>query len=133
MNKTFSYRNKDDKIEQSIIRDIFGGVIRTEFNVDGNRKHSVSFDPHFVINLDILYDECTIEECLDEYFKASNVEGYKQNDKVVRAHNQPLFEKLPNTLMINLKRFVYTDRLIKKKEHVFFDTILTIEDHHVSP
>ena len=35
--------------------------------------------------------------------------------------------------MVNLKRFVYTDRLIKKKEHVYFDTSLTIQDHHVSP
>ena len=93
----------------------------------------MTFDPHFVINLDIMYDECTIEECLDEYFKPNKVEGYKQNDKVVRAHHQPLFEKLPNTLIINLKRFVYTDRLIKKKEHVFFEEELTIQDNHVSP
>lgn len=36
--------------------------------------------------------------------------------------------------MINLKRFVYKDnRIIKKKEHVFFDDVLTIKDHHVSP
>jgi len=28
--------------------------------------------------------------------------------------------------MINLKRFVYTDRLIKKKEHVYFEDILVI-------
>ena len=44
-----------------------------------------------------------------------------------------MFEKLPNILMINLKRFVYTDRLIKKKEHVHFKETLVIEDRHVSP
>jgi ubiquitin C-terminal hydrolase len=35
--------------------------------------------------------------------------------------------------MINLKRFVYTDRLVKLKEHVDFDEVITIEDRHVSP
>ena len=52
---------------------------------------------------------------------------------MVNAHNQMVFEKLPNILVINLKRFVYTDRLIKKKEHVYFENTLTIEDAHVSP
>ena len=51
----------------------------------------------------------------------------------MRAYQKQVFEKLPNVLMINLKRFVYTDRLIKKKEHVQFQEVLTIADHHVSP
>jgi len=55
------------------------------------------------------------------------------NNKVVRATNRYLFEKLPNILMLNLKRFIWTDRLVKKKEHVYFDEILEIQDHHVSP
>jgi hypothetical protein len=55
---------------------MFGGIIRTEFYVEGSRNHSVTFDPCFVLSLDILYDDCTIEECLDNYFKESNVEGY---------------------------------------------------------
>jgi|TARA_B110000285_G_C15065020_1_gene584601 hypothetical protein len=44
-----------------------------------------------------------------------------------------LFEKLPNILVVNLKRFVYTDRLVKKKEHVYFEDVLVIEDPYVSP
>ena len=45
-----------------------------------------------------------------------------------------MFDKLPNILVINLKRFIYTNsQLIKKKEHVSFDDILVIEDNHVSP
>lgn len=55
------------------------------------------------------------------------------NNKVVRATNRFQFEKLPNTLMLNLKRFIWTDRLVKKKEHVYFDEILEIQDRHVSP
>jgi hypothetical protein len=50
------------------------------------------------------------------------------NNKVVRATNKVLFEKLPNILMLNLKRFIWTDRLVKKKEHVYFDEVLEIQD-----
>ena len=107
--------------------------MRNEFNVDGSRNSSVTFDPQFVLNLPIVYDECTIEECMDQFFQKSYVEGYKQNGRVVNAHNQMLFEKLPNILVVNLKRFVYTDRLIKKKEHVYFEDTITIEDKYVSP
>ena len=55
------------------------------------------------------------------------------NGKTVRAYQKDLFEKLPNVLMINLKRFIFTDKLIKKKEFVDFKDILTIEDKYVSP
>jgi ubiquitin C-terminal hydrolase len=54
------------------------------------------------------------------------------NNKVVRATNRLLFEKLPNILMLNLKRFIWTDRLVKKKEHVWFNETLEIQDNHVS-
>jgi len=101
--------------------------------VEGRRNHSVTFDPCFVLSVDIPFDECTIEDCIDNYFKETKVEGYQVNGKTVRAHQKHLVEKLPNILMVNLKRFVYTDRLIKKKEHVFFEDTLTIEDKHVSP
>ena len=86
-----------------------------------------------MLSLDIVHDECTIEDCIDNYFTSNNVEGYQLNGKTVRASQNQLFEKLPNILIINLKRFVYTDRLIKKKEHVYFESTLTIEDRHVSP
>jgi ubiquitin C-terminal hydrolase len=86
-----------------------------------------------VLSLDIVSDGCSIEDCMDNFFKINKVEGYQLNGKTVKAHQKLLFEKLPNVLIINLKRFVYTDRLIKKKEHVYFGDILTIEDHHVSP
>ncbi len=55
-------------IEKSIVRDIFGGIMRNEFHVDGSRNSSVTFEPLFVLNLPIVYDECTIEECMDQYF-----------------------------------------------------------------
>jgi len=52
---------------------------------------------------------------------------------VVKAYQNQLLEKLPNVLMLSLKRFIYTGRIIKKKEMVYFEDVLHIEDHHVSP
>ena len=60
------------------------------------------------------------------------MEGYKIDGKPAKAHKRELFEKLPNILMINLKRFIFKDKLIKKKEHVYFDDVLTIKDEYVS-
>ena len=105
--------------------------MRTELHVN-SRKNSVSFDPCFVLTLDIVEDECTIEDCLDAYFQNQKIEGYKVDGQPVRAFKQELFEKLPNILMINLKRFIFIDKLIKKKEHVYFDDVLTIKDEYVS-
>ena len=120
------------QIENSIIRDIFGGILRTEFIIEGSRSTKVSFDPCFVLTLDIVEDECTIEDCLDAYFQKQIVEGYKLDGKPVKAYKRELLEKLPNILMINLKRFIFKEKLIKKKEHVFFDDVLTIKDEYVS-
>lgn len=115
-----------DTMSKSIIKDIFGGTQRNEFNIDGSRNSNVTYEEGFVLNLPIPFDECSIEDCMEEYFKKSYVEDYKVNGRVVKAHNRMLFEKLPNILVVNLKRFVYTDRLIKKKEHVYFEDVLVI-------
>lgn len=85
-----------------------------------------------MLTLDITEDECSIEDCLDAYFEKQRVEGYKLEGRPVKAYQRQVFEKLPNILMINLKRFVYTDKLIKKKEHVYFNDTLTIKDEYVS-
>ena len=42
--------------------------MRTELIIEGSRSTKVSFDPCFVLTLDIVDDECTIEDCLDAYF-----------------------------------------------------------------
>mmetsp|Transcript_32011 Transcript_32011/g.23173 ORF Transcript_32011/g.23173 Transcript_32011/m.23173 type:complete len:137 (-) Transcript_32011:40-450(-) len=51
----------------------------------------------------------------------------------VRANHKQLIERLPNVLCLNLKRFIYTDRLIKMRDFIKFDEILEIKDHLVSP
>ena len=107
--------------------------MRTDFHVENSRNHKISYHPCFVLDVDIPWDECTIEDCLDNHFKAEKIEGYQVEGKNVRATQTVQFQKLPNILMITLKRFVYKNGLIKKKEHVYFNDTLTIEDAYVSP
>jgi len=47
-----NFSNKDSyaqNYEPSIIRDVFGGVIRKEFHVENQRSSSVSFEPNFIL------------------------------------------------------------------------------------
>ena len=74
-------------MSKSIIKDIFGGILRNEFHVDGSRTSNVTFEEAFVLNLPIPFDECTIEDCMAAYFEKSYVEDYKVNGRVVNAHN----------------------------------------------
>lgn len=70
-NEKIKFVNSDllQKIEKSLVLDIFGGIIRTEFHVEGSREHTVRFETSFVLSLDIINDECTIEDCLDRFFE----------------------------------------------------------------
>lgn len=45
--------NKDQILEPSLIRDIFGGVLRTEFHIENTKYISTTFEPFFVLNLEI--------------------------------------------------------------------------------
>lgn len=63
--------------DRSIVSDVFGGVVRSEFHVEGSRRHTVTYDPFFVLSLPIVYDECSIEDCLKAYFEPEYVEDYK--------------------------------------------------------
>ena len=129
------FRNADlfDNIDKSIIRDIFGGIQRSQFHVEGTRQHNVSYQPFFVLSLPIPYNECTIEECLTEYFKSDPVHDYKMNGRFVKASQTVMLEKLPNILVLNLKRFIYRDGLVKLKEHVYFEEVLIIGNDIINP
>ena len=136
--KSVKPSSKGQNLENSIIADIFGGVIRNDFHIDGSRSQSISYDRCYVLTLDIPFsqDPISIEDCLDHNYKENKVEGYKseQSGKVVKCTQTHMFDKLPNILVINLKRFIYTNQqLIKKKENVSFDDTLVIQDNHVSP
>jgi len=54
-------------MQQSLISDIFGGTIRTEFNVEGRNDVSITLEPFFMLNLEISRCE-EIESCLESFF-----------------------------------------------------------------
>lgn len=121
------------KYQHSIVSDIFGALMREELHILGARSTKVKYSPSFTLCLDIPRDGCSVEECMDEYFKPQNISDYKVNGKNVNQTLKILFEKLPNVLIINFKRFIFKEKLIKKKEHVTFSDILVIDDKYVSP
>ena len=57
---------------------------------------------------------------------------YVHNGKKVKATHKQLISKLPNTLCIQLKRFIFTDRLIKMKDYISFDELIEIPDSILS-
>lgn len=47
--------------------------MREEHNKANSRTTKVKYTPNFSLSLDIPYDGCTIDECLEEYFKLSDI------------------------------------------------------------
>lgn len=113
------------------MRDIFGGLIRTEFHVEGRKHTNVTFEPFFVLNLEITKCE-DLESCLSSFFDQIPLSDYKVDGNIVRAHHQQMIEKLPHILILSLKRFVFRDRPIKMKEDIYFPEVLRIEDRYCS-
>lgn len=120
-------------LRNSVIRDIFGGLMREEYRKANSRNVNVKLVPFFVVQLDIPYDDCKLDDCMDEYFKQQEVQGFEENGKAVKLQKYELFDKLPNVLIIQFRRFIFKEQLIKKKEFVNFSDILEIKDNHVSP
>lgn len=73
-----------------------------------------------------------LESCMSSFFDQKYLNDYKVDGVPVRAYHQQFIEKLPNILVLHLKRFVYRDRPIKMKEDIYFPEVLKIEDHYVS-
>ena len=48
-------KNAGQIFEQSIIRDIFGGVFQTTLQIDGTKEIKTQHEPFFVLNLEIPY------------------------------------------------------------------------------
>ena len=119
--------NDHSNIQPSLIRDIFGGVLRNEFHVERSKQISVTFEPFFILNLEISRCE-DLESCLQSFFNEKRINDYKVDGVEVRAVHQTQFERLPTNLILQLKRFIYRDRMIKMKEDIYFPDVLKIHD-----
>lgn len=93
-------------IKDSAVWQIFGSTLKTQYQIDAQAQQT-KYDPSYQIMVDIQEDECTIEDCLDAYFSEDIIESEKnQNIK-----QQITLEKLPNVLVINVKRFTYDPKM----------------------
>lgn len=45
--------NEESLTKGSLINDIFGGLLRTEFHVEGRKHTNITFEPFFMLNLEI--------------------------------------------------------------------------------
>lgn len=86
-----------------------------------------------MLNLSVPKHAERVQDCLENYFTDKIVHDYQHNGRKARAWHKQLVDKLPNVLCIHLKRFIYTDRLIKMKDYIKFDEILNFDDRFVSP
>ena len=73
-----------------------------------------------MLNLEIPRGAQDIEACLKSFFDQKRILDYVFNDKRTRATHKMFISKLPKILCLHLKRFIYTDRLIKMKDWVEF-------------
>jgi ubiquitin C-terminal hydrolase len=67
-----------------LIRDIFGGLLKNEFHIEGSKKVSVTYEPFFVLNLEISNSE-TIDDCLFNFFHEKKINDYKVEGRHVNA------------------------------------------------
>jgi hypothetical protein len=88
-NQLKTFNNEQGSLTQaSMIRDIFGGLLRTEFHVEGRKNCTVSFEPFFALNLEISKCE-DLESCLSSYFRSKYLDDYKDEaGKFVKAYHQ---------------------------------------------
>lgn len=94
---------------ESPITRIFGGKIRSEFRVPGN-KNSVTLEPYQPLQLDIGSPEVSnIVDALKGLTKPETIHGDFNSSRgpKVTATKQVFIETLPPVLILHLKRFQY--------------------------
>ncbi|KAK1145431.1 hypothetical protein N8T08_004306 [Aspergillus melleus] len=95
--------------QESPITKIFGGKIRSEFRVPGN-KTSVTLEPYQPLQLDIGSPEISnIVDALRGLTKPESIQGDFNSSRGsnVTATKQVFIEDLPPVLILHLKRFQY--------------------------
>ena len=102
-------RSSGDIALESPITRTFGGKIRSEFRVPGN-KNSVTLEPYQPLQLDIgSSDVHNIIDALKGLTKPESIQGDFNSSRgpSVTATKQIFIESLPPVLILHLKRFQY--------------------------
>jgi ubiquitin C-terminal hydrolase len=123
-------------LKSTIISKIFGGVYKNKFKMQGCSQSSATFQPFFLINLDIT-KALSVQLCLDNFFKVQQINGNfyfnsicivpiidyldDRRGELVKATHKQTLHKLPNILILHFKRFVFSKETLsinKIQEHV---------------
>jgi ubiquitin carboxyl-terminal hydrolase 10 len=102
-------RSSGHVVNESPITKIFGGKIRSEFRVPGN-KNSVTLEPYQPLQLDIGSPQVNnIIDALKGLTKPETMQGDFNSSRgpKVTATKQVFIETLPPVLILHLKRFHY--------------------------
>lgn len=102
-------RSSGDIASDTPITRIFGGKVRSEFKVPGN-KTSVTLEPYQSLQLDIgSSDVHNIVDALKGLTKSESIQGDFNSPRGpnVTATKQIFLESLPPVLILHLKRFQY--------------------------
>lgn len=113
-------RNSGIQSTESPITKVFGGKIRSEFRVTGN-KNSVTLEPFQPLQLDIGSPQVNnIEEALKGLTRPESMQGTFKSSRGTRATatKQVFIESLPPVLILHLKRFHY-DGTTKRTEKIW--------------
>ena len=131
--KKLKIHNKaEDLIKNSPIFEIFGGWMREDISAEGKKSNSARLQPYLYLSLGITMD-CSIDSSLEEYFQPETLEDYKVGQKKVKAIKTHCLLTVPNILILQIKRFLYTDRPIKSWEMVSYPDILELKDEYFTP
>lgn len=96
-------------IEESHIKHVFGGVIRSSVFQKG-KKESTTLQPFFTLQLDIKDDNIwSLKDALESYFVKENLHGFtcSATNTEVEAFRRISLEELPHVFIFHLKYFVF--------------------------
>lgn len=96
-------------IEESHIKHVFGGVIRSSVFQTG-KKESTTLQPFFTLQLDIKDDNIwSLKDALESYFVKENLHGFtcSATNVEVEAFRRISLEELPHVFIFHLKYFVF--------------------------
>ncbi|RCK57523.1 Ubiquitin carboxyl-terminal hydrolase 3 [Candida viswanathii] len=106
-NKKNSTTNKVE-VDPTPLKMIFGGQFKSVLTIpkqSSSFQKSITLDPFQHVQLDISAAD-TIDDAFKHLNELENI-SYTNNNKEVQAKKQTFIEKLPNVLIIHLKRFSY--------------------------
>ncbi len=74
--KQMVYNNdkENSNLVPTVLTKIFGGIYKNEFKLEGRSQISITFQPFFLLNLDITKEK-TLEASLEHFFKVEEING----------------------------------------------------------